>query len=160
MILYKKSQKSGTYGDKSEKDQHSDTFKVHMILAILCNIVNRNSLLVQNLIGMLLYRGVVKERVYDVSSMFGVSSSLSTVNRISKYWANTRNPTDEIDDEKLIKVSIDNLNFKRKFAKTVHAGGHVDGRMLNLITSQVTQRPHKHSINNHELTSQNNKPTE
>ena len=111
-----------------------------MILAIMCNMINRQSLLVENLVGLMLFNGIIKDKVIDILSVFGVSCSKSSINNQTKYWVK-KNPTaDEIHSNMMIIVSIDNLNFKRKFAKTVHSGGHVDGRMLNLITSQVTQR--------------------
>ena len=106
-------------------------------------MVNRQSILIQNLVGLTLFSGVVKDKIIDILSVFGVSCSLTNINKQTKHWAMKRNATDEIEKTKMIKISIDNLNFKRKFAKTVHTGGHVDGRMLNLITSQVTQRQEK-----------------
>ena len=103
-------------------------------------MINRNSLLVQNLMGLTLYTGVINETVIDILSVFGVSCSMSKINDKTKYWVKQRQAITEIDQTKMLRVSIDNLNFKRKYAKTVKTGGHVDGRMLNLITSQVTHR--------------------
>jgi hypothetical protein len=38
----------GKYGNKSDKDNHKDTFKIQMVIAILCDLMNRTSLLLQH----------------------------------------------------------------------------------------------------------------
>ena len=90
--------------------------------------------------GLALFTGVVKDKVFDIFSAFGITSSASTINSQIQHWAQKRDATVEIDHTKLLNISIDNVNFKRKYANTMFGGGHVDGRMLNLITSQVTHR--------------------
>ena len=51
-----------------------------------------------------------------------------------------RRCTDEIDKKAFWRVTFDNLNFKRIFAKTFQTTGQVLGRMLNLLTGQVTHQ--------------------
>lgn len=103
--------------------------------------MNRNSLLVQYLVGLELFAGGVKDKVCDILSCFGITCSSSSVNNIAKYWSEKRKAIKDIDMTKFIRISFDNLNFQRKFAKTFSQGGGQAGeRMLNLITSQVSHR--------------------
>ena len=70
----------GKYGHKNDLDNHKDTFKVQMLLGIMCNMINRQAVLVQNLMGLTLFTGVVKDKVIDIFSAFGISCSALTIN--------------------------------------------------------------------------------
>ena len=55
--------KCGKFNSKSNNESHKDTLKIQMVIAIMCNMMSRNSLLVQNLIGLELFAGGVKDKV-------------------------------------------------------------------------------------------------
>ena len=143
--------KTGKYGSKSEKEsqksQHKGMLKVQMIIALLCNIMNNSCIFMQKLIGYVLFTGGLRKKATDILNSFGISCSYSTLDNEAKYWSDHRDPLSELDKTKTWRLSFDNLNFKRKFAKTVQFGGDMGGRMLNLITSQVTHNSENVTVN-------------
>lgn len=126
------------YGKKSEKVNHKDALKLQMVLAILCNILNKRCILIQTLIGLTLFAGGVRNKITDILCSFGLTCSSNKINSQAHFWSQQRNATDELNPQRFWRISFDNLNFKRKFAKTFQFGADVTGRMLNLITSQVS----------------------
>jgi len=63
-------------------------------------MVNRQSILIQNLVRLTLFSGVVKDKIIDILSLFVVSCSLTNINKQTKHWAMKRNATDEIEKNK------------------------------------------------------------
>ncbi len=114
--------------------------KIQMVIAILCNIQNRNCLLMQIVIGLSAYAGGLRDKVFDIFNYFGLSCSIRYIRRHADHWSKKRNILDEIDRKGFWRITFDNLNFARRFAKTFQYGGQVAGRMLNLITGQVSHR--------------------
>ena len=121
-----------------------------MLVGLLCNMKNGTSIFVQKLIGYVVFTGGLRAKATDLLCSLGVSCSSSTLDNEAKYWAENRDPLKELDKTKTWRISFDNLDFKRKFAKTFHYGLEACGRMLNLITSQVT-----HNAENKERTNRN-----
>ena len=80
--------------------------KIQMAIAILCNKMNRNSIMMQSLIGIELFAGGAKDKLQDDLNSFGISCSASKLSEVTKYWAENRNPNDEIDFSKKIKGVI------------------------------------------------------
>ena len=70
----------------------------------------------------------------------GMSCGIDRIRRLASEWSEKRKRVDELDKGGFWRVNFDNLNFKRKFAKTFSVVGNVGGRMLNLLTGQVTFR--------------------
>ena len=125
---------------KSSKSDHKTNLKIQMVIALLCNIINKNSLLLQSMIGLTMYAGGLKGKIIQLLSLFGVTCGDEHIRRQANAWSSKRNVTDELSKEKFWRVTFDNLNFLRRFAKTFTYGSQVAGRMLNLLTGQVTHR--------------------
>ena len=115
---------------------------LEMVVGILCNLVNRKSTLVQSLIGIVLFGAGVKERCCQHLHMFGITCTLRYVKDLASKWSDKRNVLEEFDKSAFLKISFDNLNFRRKFARVFSYGQKVPviGRMLNLITGMLTHR--------------------
>jgi hypothetical protein len=125
-----------------QKSLHHKRLKVQMVVSILCNITNRNCLLLQTVIGHCLYAGGLRDKVFDILSTFGITCSLEQIRKHIAHWSAKRNILDEIKCTSFWRISFDNLNFLRKYAKTFLYGAAtaVAGKMLNVLTSQVTHR--------------------
>ena len=78
--------------------------------------------------------------MFNFVSMFGCTSRITYIRAQSTYWAKARKVIDQLNPLHLQRATLDNLNFKRKYAKTYKTEGHCDGRQLNLITGQVSHR--------------------
>lgn len=109
-----------------------------MVIAILCNIKKPKSVLLQLMLGLECFAYGLKDTGLHVLNMFGITCSIKTVRKRAATWSKSRKCVDEMDKRSFWRVTIDNLNFKRKFAKIFQNGGDVRGRMLNLITGHGT----------------------
>ena len=119
---------------------HKQQLKILTIIALLCNVRNWQSILLQTVLGLAAYANGLRDKGFQLMNMFGVVCGIRHLREEAAKWSNKRKCIDEINMQSFWRVTFDNLNFKRKFAKTFKAGGEVLGRMLNLITGQVTHR--------------------
>ena len=96
--------------------------------------------MMQIVIGLAMYAYGLRDGGFELLNTFGMSCSIAKVRKMANKWAEKRKCVDEVDKTGFWRVTFDNLNFKRKFAKTFTAGGTIGGRMLNLLTGQVSFR--------------------
>ncbi len=122
--------------------QHKDHLKIQMIISILCNIRNHHCILLQTMLGYTAFAGGLKEKFINMFHMFGITCSAKSISLYASFWSRVRNICKELNPLKFWRITFDNLNFKRKFAKTFTSGDgiKVEGRQLNLITGQVSHR--------------------
>ena len=114
--------------------------KIQAVIAILCNVQNSKCVMLQSVIGLAAYAYGLRDRGFKLLNMFGITCGIDHIRRLATEWSRSRKVTDEIDEKAFWRVTFDNLNFKRKFAKTFAVGGESSGRMLNLLTGQVSHR--------------------
>ena len=124
----------------SEYAVYKNKLKIQMLIGILCNIRSNKSTLLQSMIGLAAYSGGIRDKVFEMLSMFGITCSITYIRNMADKWSKKRNVLDEIDKRSFWRVTFDNLNFLRKFSKTFKLGGQVAGRMLDLLTGQITHR--------------------
>jgi hypothetical protein len=124
----------------SEKKKESQYLRLLMGIGIFCNIKNRYSLIMQTVIGLAMYPYGLRDSGFHVLNRFGLSCSIKHIRRMAKSWSSQRKCIDEISIKHMWRVTFDNLNFSRKFAKTNRLGGEQSGRMLDLLTGQVSHR--------------------
>ena len=114
--------------------------KIQTLIALMCNIQNHKSVLLQSVIGLAAYAYGLRDKGFKLLNMFGITCGIDLIRRLANDWSKSRKVTEEVDQKAFWRVTFDNLNFKRKFAKTFAVGGEVEGRMLNLITGQVSHQ--------------------
>ena len=112
--------------------------KICMTIALLCNAMDPRCTFVQLLLGLVAYSSGLQDKGFDYLNSFGCVAGVDLVRQHGSLWAKQRSATDELVNAQLWRASLDNLNFKMKFAKNL-TGAELH-RMLNLITSQVSFR--------------------
>ena len=125
-------------GNEHLKKKTSQYFRILMAVGTLCNVKNRKALLMQTVIGLVMYASGLRDSGFHVLNRFGLSSSIKYIRRIAKVWSLRRRCIDEINPRHMWRITFDNLNFSRKYAKTSMLGGEKSGRMLDLLTGQVS----------------------
>ena len=126
--------------DGTRLERHKKHLKVETIIAIMCSIKNSKCVLLQTMLGLSAYACGLRDHGFHLLIMFGVLCGIKHIRNEAAEWSQKRRCTDELDKSSFWRVTFDNLDFERKFAKTFQAGGEVLGRMLNLITGQVSHR--------------------
>ena len=86
----------------------------------------------QIIIGLSMYMHGLRDAGFRLNR-FGISCSAKVIRKMAKMWSSQRKCIDEVDAHSLWRVTFDNLNFSRKFAKTSALGGEKGGRMLNRV---------------------------
>ena len=129
--------------------------KIQAVIAILCNVQNSKCVMLQSVIGLAAYAYGLRDKGFKLLNMYGITCGIDHIRRLATEWSRSRKVTDELDEKAFWRVTFDNLNFKGKFAKTFAIGGEPEGRMLNLLTGQVS-----HRFETHEKKSENNSHTE
>ena len=127
-------------GKEYNAQTHKTHLKIQMVIGILCNIKSQKCTFLQNMIGLSLFAGGVKDRICDLLAMYGLTTTSRTIRNLIQKWSDKRNLISEIDKTKFWRFSFDNLNFLRKYANTFKLGCKFIGRMLNLLTGQVNHR--------------------
>jgi hypothetical protein len=123
---------------KNTHNTHKAQLKIQMVIGILCNVKSQKCTFVQNMVGLSLFAGGVKDKICDLLAMFGLTTTSRTVRSLIQTWSKKRDVLSELDKGSFWRFSFDNLNFLRKFANTFKLGCKVTGRMLNLLTGQVS----------------------
>ena len=80
----------------------------------------------------------LRDAGFEILNTFGCTCSIDHIRQHGEYWTQQRKACDELQPTQFWRVTIDNLNFKRKFAKNLTEGGNTPQKMLNLLTGQVT----------------------
>ncbi len=114
--------------------------RIRMTIALLCVTRNPATCFFQTLLGLMCYAYGLRDRGFELLNAFGCTCSAEHIREHGTFWANKRNVLEELDCNRPWRVSIDNLNFNIKFAKTLQAGSSGAKKMLNLITGQVSTR--------------------
>lgn len=109
---------------------------VKMIVALLSYTMNPSISFMQTLVGLVCYSFGLQDAGFKILNMLGITCSVDSVRRHGNFWSKKRKPVDELDKSRFWRVSIDNLDFKLKYAKNI--GSTVAGGLKNLITGQVT----------------------
>ncbi len=102
--------------EKSKKRNHKDRLHLQLVIGILANIMNKNCIVIQTLLGLLAYAGGLRDKMFDIFSKFGICCSLEHIRVIQENWSKKRNILNEVDKSSFWRVTFDNLNFLRKFA--------------------------------------------
>ena len=126
--------------NEAERKKMSQYLRLLMGISILCHLKNRYALIMQNIISLYMYAYGLRDSGFHVLNRFGVSCSIRHVRNMAKNWSSKRKCIEEINKKCLWRVTFDNLNFSRKFAKTSMLGGEKGGRMLDLLTGQVSHQ--------------------
>jgi hypothetical protein len=124
-------------GDSSSRFQ---SLKLKMAIGMLCNIKNPSSIMMQTIIGLGMYANGLRDSGFEILNKFGVSCGIKHIRRMANKWCELRKCIDEIDIRGFWRLTFDNLNFRRKYAKTFKDGGDVGGRQLDLLTGQASRR--------------------
>ena len=124
----------------SQLHSHKNNLKIQMAISILCNVHNQKANMLQTINSFVAYASGLRDRAFDMFNMLGVTCSVRHMRNYAHFWSEKREILDEINPNSFWRISFDNLNFHRKFAKTFVCGGTTSGRMLNLITGQVSHR--------------------
>ncbi len=99
--------------------------------------MNPTSSFLQTLVGLSCFSSGLRDVGFGQLNALGVCCSIDQLRRISRFWAENRDCKEEIPKDTLWRVSIDNLEFKFRFAKSLGAGEGGLNRMLHLMTAQV-----------------------
>ena len=126
--------------DSATGHQPKQRLKLQMVIALLCNIQNKSVIMMQTVVGLVAYACGLRDKGFSILNKFGVICSINHIRREASKWSDMRKCSDEIDKAAFWRISFDNLNFKRKFAKTFQTTGQVLGRILNLLTGQVSHQ--------------------
>ena len=70
----------------------------------------------------------------------GCTCSIDHIRAHGSYWASRHSPIGQLDTKKFSRVTIDNLNFYIKYAKSLPESSTGAKKMLNLLTAQVTHQ--------------------
>ena len=118
--------------------------RIKMIIALLCFTMNPTRCFIQTLLGLVCYSFGMRDGGFDILNTCAVTCSVDHIRRHGHFWSNQRNAIDELDKSKFWRLTIDNLDFKIKYAKKI-GNTALNGvkKMLNLITGQVSTRTHE-----------------
>ena len=93
-----------------------------MCIAILCMAMNPHTIFLQTLVGLHCYTYGLRDAGFEILNAIGCTCSINHVRQHGFYWANQRQAIAELNPLSFWRVSIDNLNFKIKFAKNLSTG--------------------------------------
>ena len=87
---------------------------------------------------MVAYGKGLNEKGFSILNKFGAVCGMGFIRCHGHHWAKFRNALDEIPRSGIWKLTIDNLNFSMKMAKSIGLQGMK--RQLNLLTAQVASK--------------------
>ena len=124
--------------------KHSKKMKLMMICAILTNTMDSRNTFLQTLLG--LAQGL-RDKGFKLLNSFGVLCSIFHIRKHGGHWARVRSAVSELNPFRFWRLTLDNLDFRAKFAKKMEEGdgGCVLNRMFHLLTSQVSFRKNEDS---------------
>ena len=114
--------------------------RIKMIIALFCFTMNPSCCFYQTLVGLGCYAYGLRDKGFEMLNALGCSASIDHVRAHGSFWAKNRKAISELEVNQFWRVSIDNLNFKMKYAKNLPEGSTGANKMLNLITGQVTHQ--------------------
>ena len=89
--------------------------KLHMVVALLCNLLDRRSCFLQTLLGLFAFANGLRDRGFQILGMFGILPSIQHIRNHGKHWAVERKLINELDVMQFSRVPVDNLEFKMAF---------------------------------------------
>ncbi len=99
--------------------------------------MNPNSSFLQTLLGLSCFSSGLRDVGFEQLNTLGVCCNINQLRRVSRFWADIHHCKEEILKDMLWRVSIDNLAFKFRFAKSLGSKEGDMNRMLHLMTAQV-----------------------
>ena len=114
-----------------------------MVIGILCLCF------IQTLTGLLCYAYDLRDKGFEALNAMGCCCSIDHIHFHGAFWANRWQPIQNLDVNQEWRLSIDDLNFYMKFAKNLPESGAGANKMLNLLTSQVSNQTDQ--ISNHQV---------
>ena len=87
-----------------------------MVCAIMANMMDTRSCLLQTLIGLACYAQGLRDKGMKLLNGFGITSSVSHIREHGSWWAKIRKAID-IDVKSFWRVTFDNSDFRMRFAK-------------------------------------------
>ena len=103
----------------SNSSQNKQRLKLQMVIAILCNIQNKESIMMQNILGLIAYACGLRDKGFSILNKFSVICSINHIRREASKWSNMRRCIDEIDKKAFWRITVDNLNFLKKVFKNI-----------------------------------------
>ena len=114
--------------------------RIKMAVALMAFTMNPQSCFLQTLTGLLCYAYGLRDKGFDILNVLGCTCGIDTIRKHGSYWAERRLATQELTPTNFWRLSIDNLNFKIKFAKSIGSGSAGAKKQLDLLTGQVNDR--------------------
>ena len=97
---------------------YSDMRKIR-IKALLCFTMNPTRCFIQTLLGLVYHSFGMGDGSFDILNTCGVTCSVDHIRRHGQFWSNQCSAIDELDKSKFWRLTIDNLDFKIKYAKNI-----------------------------------------
>lgn len=113
--------------------------RVRMIIALLCFTMNPQCCFIQTIVGLVLCIRPTGQGIW-FTKYNGCTCSIDHIRSHGSYWASRHIPTVHLNTKKFWRITIDNLNFYLKFAKSLSESSSGAKKMLNLLTGQVTHQ--------------------
>ena len=114
--------------------------RVRMIIALLCFTMNPQCCFIQTIVGLMCYAYGLRDKGFDLLNTMGCTCSIDHIRSHGSYWASRHIPILHLNTKKFWRITIDNLNFYLKFAKSLSESSSGAKKMLNLLTGQVTHQ--------------------
>ena len=135
-----------TKSEYSKTHSHSSYYKdcrqwrIKMVIALLSFSMNPQVCFMQTLTGLLCYAYGLRDKGFDVLNVLGCTCGIDTIRKHGSHWARNRSCIQELSPTCFWRVSIDNLNFRIKYAKSLGGSEPSAKKQLDLLTGQVSVR--------------------
>ncbi len=114
--------------------------RIKMSIALMAFTMNPQSCFLQTLTGLLCYGYGLRDKGFDILNVLGCTCGIDTIRKHGSYWAERRSATQELNPASFWRLSVDNLNFKIKFAKSIGSGSAGAKKQLDLLINRSSQR--------------------
>ena len=125
---------------KLYEDLHYTRVRMCMIVALLCFTMNPQCLFIHTLLGLVCYAYGLRDKGFELLNTMGCTCSIDHIRTHGAYWASRHKPILQLNPTGFWQITIDNLNFYLKFAKSLTESSSGAKKMLNLLTGQVTHQ--------------------
>ena len=116
------------------------TARIQMVIGILCLLMIPQCCFIQTLTGLLCYAYGLRDKGSVALNAMRCCCSVDHIRFHGAFWANRRQPIQNMDVNQEWCLSTDNLNFYMKFAKNLPESGTGANKMLNPLTFQVSHQ--------------------
>lgn len=90
----------------SQAHLHKQCLKLQTAIAVLCNIRNKESVMVQKILGLVAYASGLRDKGFNILNMFGAICSIQHIRREACKWSNMRRCIDEIDKNAFLEGDV------------------------------------------------------